>query len=183
MGFTRMLQVGLFFWCLIGLSSFGGRAQSSGDAIAEEGKVRTEALADKLFGRVNELRVKKKVVGLSRCSSLDSAALDHARHLARKGKLTHYQKGDPEMRTPQDRILYYGGEWDDTSENVLFIPFREGMNDQSAVREMFRTWRRSSQHYGNMVQGDFRCSGIAVVYSEKEEKLFAVQTFAVGDRK
>ncbi len=156
----------------------------------QRGLVAPEYLEALLKERIDSLRAEKGLDPLVRDSALEMAAANHAAYLLETRNTGHLQEENPAMRTPQQRILHFGGDYDITAENViqsfLFIPvgsFHRGrqitkLEDyDEAAKELAEGWRNSPGHYHNIILPEVNVTGIAVSYDPYSHQVFAVQTF------
>jgi len=145
---------------------------------------------------INGLRAEKKLPPLSNDSILFMAAENHSAYLLKTDNTGHYQPENPEWETPHKRILYYGGKYLSTAENVaktyLFIPVSDPKNHenkellrdyQSVANSLVDGWKNSPGHYKNIITPDFNITGVSVSYNKQTQALYAVQTFGRTENK
>jgi len=139
---------------------------------------------------INGLRAEKKLSPLSNDSILYLAAENHSSYLLKTNNTGHTQPENPEWETPHKRILYYGGKYLSTAENVaktyLFLPVSdpkkpyntEMLRDyQSVAKSLAEGWKNSPGHYKNIINPEFNITGVSVSYNKQTQALYAVQTF------
>ena len=121
---------------------------------------------------------------------LQLAADDHARYLAKKGALSHFQEGSKKKYDPQNRVEYFGGVGYQTGENAAEHPIqvllvkKKGYTvnkvktyEQSALL-FVQQWVHSPMHFKNLVKDEFSRTGIAVGFDPKTKRIYAVQVFS-----
>ncbi|QKV19329.1 CAP domain-containing protein [Oricola thermophila] len=136
-----------------GLLSGCARIGAPGLSLAGEGAIVT----GKTLAKVNALRREAGKPVLVADRALGRSALDHARYMARKGRMSH----DHFAR----RMRRHGVSLP-AAENVA-----EGWND---VDSMFRSFEVSPKHRANML-GDFRRMGVAVARDRNGRAYWVMQ--------
>jgi hypothetical protein len=140
---------------------------------------------------IDSVRNLKKLTPLQFDSHLEAAAQDHALYLLSNPNAGHYQKIQ-NKRSVADRIDFYGGSFKRTGENIqqsslieqinLYkhidnYTFRNGYYRQTA-RNIVAGWVSSPPHYKNLLQTDFRFTGVAIGYDTLSNVLRVVQVFS-----
>jgi hypothetical protein len=124
-------------------------------------------------------------------SHLEAAAQDHALYLLSNPNAGHYQKIQ-NKRNVADRINVYGGSFKSTGENIYqtFLveqinPYRHINNYtyrnryyRQTARNIVAGWVASPSHYKNLLQPDFRFTGVAIGYDTVNNLLQIVQVFS-----
>ncbi|MEE4197542.1 MAG: CAP domain-containing protein [Bacteroidales bacterium] len=144
---------------------------------------------------IDGLREEKGLPPLANDSILFLAAQHHAEYLLETDNTGHYQPENPEMRTPHQRIVFYGGNFPGTAENVaqtyLFTPVGEKelpeehvvLTDyRDAANHLVQGWKNSEGHYQNIIDPGFNSTGVSVSYNPKTLALYAVQTFGKTEK-
>jgi uncharacterized protein YkwD len=129
---------------------------------------------------VNRHRKKAKVHPLSNDNTLKMAGIDHSNYMAKKDKLTHYQKNRVK-KTPKNRVDYYGEQFDIVGENVLqnwlIISKKHDVKTcQDLAEVLVDAWRNSPPHYANMISEDYTTTYTSFNISDKG-KIYACQLF------
>src|SRR6056297_367081 len=144
---------------------------------------------------IDSLREEKGLPALANDSVLFGAAQHHAEYLLETANTGHYQPENPEMRTPHQRIVFYGGDYLSTAENVakfyLFPPVTDPVYPEesttltdykAAAGQLVLGWKNSPGHYQNIINPDFNSTGVSVSYNPKTLALYAVQTFGKTEK-
>src|SRR6056297_2732948 len=127
---------------------------------------------------IDSLREEKGLSALANDSILFWAAQHHAEYLLETDNTGHYQPENPEMRTPHQRIVFYGGDYLSTAENVaksyLFTPVSDPVYPEesstitdykAAAGELVHGWKNSPGHYKNIINPDFNSTGVSASYN------------------
>ena len=117
---------------------------------------------------IDSLRTIKGLNALQNDSILYIASLDHASYMTGTRILAHNRDDDPEKETPHKRILFYGGNYMMTGENIAvtyaFLPVSSGgRSRQPDIHTDYKTlansfvegWRNSPGHYKNIITPEF----------------------------
>jgi len=144
---------------------------------------------------IDGLREEKGLPALANDSILFWAAQNHAEYLLETDNGGHFQPENPEMRTPHQRIIFYGGKYLSTAENVaqsyLFTPVKNPayphksaiLTDyKAAADQMVHAWKNSPGHYQNIINPDFNITGVSVTYNPETLAFYAVQTFGKTEK-
>lgn len=137
--------------------------------------------------KIDSLRAKKKLSGLTNNSELKEAAKLHADWMKEKGKLSHIQNKSI-TRTPQKRVEFVGGDASFVGENVAFTLYNIELRNkkgkpyinqstEAIANDLVTMWRHSKGHYKNIITKGYLTTGIAIVFDEEENKVYAVQVF------
>lgn len=113
------------------------------------------AVAQKL---VNEYRRQKGLKPLTLNSRLSAAARAHCEDLARHDRISHYGSDGTD---PWARVTRTGYPARLAAENVG--------TGQLSIEEVFDGWQKSPDHNANLLLGDAREMGIALVYRPETE--------------
>ena len=131
---------------------------------------------------VNKLRVRNRVDTLVTDPSLDKASQDHCDYMAKENVLSHAQKSKYK-NSPFDRVKFYGGSHSKVGENIQLLPLQQKINKskgrltyEKLAKEVVSTWKKSTGHYKNMVNGDY--TGVSHTYVVKDGMLFCCQVLA-----
>ncbi|MCB9230748.1 MAG: CAP domain-containing protein [Bacteroidia bacterium] len=139
-----------------------------------------------ILAKVNALRMELEASPLVNDSILQVAAQDQATYLVRLKKLSHNQPSSAK-KTVALRVQHYGGSHGLFGENVLFsTPGPSVMKDKSVLtgktygemaEKMFLSWKFSPGHYANLIDRDYRTSGIRFAVDPKLKRIYAAQVF------
>lgn len=113
------------------------------------------AAAQKL---INEYRRKKGLKPLQLNTKLSAAAHAHCEDLAKHDRISHYGSDGTD---PWARVTRTGYPARVAAENVG--------TGQLSIEEVFEGWRKSPDHNANLLLGDAREMGIALVYRPETE--------------
>ena len=173
----------LFLVCL----SLQGFTQSSADILDLE-HPNLPYLEQLTLNEINKIRLEKNKIKLLPDSVLLDAAKNHASFIAKKNKLTHYQKENKSLKDPQLRAEYFGAHDLQIGENILMFPLGVSvqMHDKKQVNPktyqdyaavLAKVWMNSKPHRANILTNDFKLTAVAIVFSQNNDTLFAVQLF------
>ena len=102
--------------------------------------------------------------------------------MAKENVLSHAQKSKLK-NSPFDRVKYYGGAHSKVAENIQLLPLQQKINKskgrltyEKLAKEVVATWKKSSGHYKNMINGDY--TGVSHTYVVKDGMLFCCQLLA-----
>lgn len=176
------------FWilsiCLLGT----GTVQSQ--TPIDEKKFDNDLLQKLILEKVDSLRLAHKKSVFRADSIMQLAAGDHARYLAKKQTLSHFQDGSKKKYNPQDRVVYFGGKGYQTGENaaehpvnvLLHLPKGVTINrvesyEQSALL-FVQQWVNSPMHFKNLMRDDYSRTGMGIGFDPKNKRIYAVQVFS-----
>lgn len=175
-----------FLTAILLLLTPGLSAQTPIDAKNFDAKLLQSLIAEK----IDSVRLQHKKQLLVVDSVLQLAAVDHARYLAKKGMLSHFQEGNKKKYNPQDRVEFFGGKGYQTGENAAEHPVqvllvkkkgytvnRVETYEQSALL-FIQQWVHSPMHFKNLMKDEFSRTGIAVGLDAKDNRIYAVQVFS-----
>ena len=148
----------------------------------------TELLNSYVLEELNILRKKKRAKPLENKPSLLAAANDHVLFLTNSRQLTHFQNRNKRKKTPDDRIQFYGGDFDVVGENIQQINvddiFDEVARDatptliyQTLAKILVENWRKSPPHYKNVIDKEFQFTYTSIAI-KKDGSIFACQLFS-----
>ncbi len=128
-------------------------------------------------------------------SILFLAAQQHGQYLYKNNKFTHYETGNLEKYTPQNRAEYFGAVNYGVGENIIKIYIHsptiykhESHNNSvphivdtynEAARDMMIGWVNSPGHFANIITPDYKITGVSIVFDKANNILLGVQTFAL----
>ncbi len=148
-----------------------------------------KAVETEFYRLLNELRIKKKLQAVTPNQVvLDSAALDQAQYLNKKGKLTHDQN-NRKKATPYKRVQFYGGSYTIVGENCIEIFLNTPMKtkysrepiivstEKEIAEALFLGWKHSPEHYKNMITPEYRDAGLGYAFNEKTNQFYCTQVF------
>jgi uncharacterized protein YkwD len=139
-------------------------ADDKPEAIAEPAGFSAELVAEH-----NRIRAEAKLPSLSPSRRLQEAALDHARDMADRRKMSHTGSDDS---TPSSRILARGYRMRRCGENVAFGP--------RTVAAVMKGWMNSPAHKDNIL-GNFSQIGAAYA-TARDGTAFWCVTFGLPAR-
>ena len=179
----------ILFFLLIGIVSTQVKAQT--DIAIDPSNLSSRYLTYLIKLGIDSVRNIKRLPPLQFDGQLEAAAQDHALYLLSNPNAGHYQKIQ-NKRSVSDRISFYGGSFKRTGENIQqsFLieqinlykhidnyTFRNGYYRQTA-RNIVAGWVSSPPHYKNLLQPDFRFTGVAIGYDTLNNILQIVQVFS-----
>lgn len=179
----------ILFFLLIGIVSTQVKAQT--DIAIDPSNLSSRYLTYLIKLGIDSVRNIKRLPPLQFDGQLEAAAQDHALYLLSNPNAGHYQKIQ-NKRSVSDRISFYGGSFKRTGENIQqsFLieqinlykhidnyTFRNGYYRQTA-RNIVAGWVSSPPHYKNLLQPDFRYTGVAIGYDTLNNVLQVVQVFS-----
>ncbi len=162
------LLVGLVF-----LAGCGGgyrqpaRSSSVKGVSARPIQIYDEAAA--AFEGVNNERVRRGMLPLSRRTELDEVAYQHARDLLRMQKLSHTSSDGRRLEHRLARL-----PWSQAGENLA-----RNKGYDSPSQEAIRGWIDSPSHNENMFRPDFAATGLSAVYDPVSGFTYLVQVFTI----
>ena len=110
---------------------------------------------------------------VQRSASLEDAARDFARYLARTGSFDHQADGS----TPGERARRHGYRWCRIAENIAYQFDSRGYTTEGLARELFSGWKRSPGHRRNMLERDVVHTAVAIARNDRDGYYYAVQMF------
>lgn len=148
---------------------------------AQLSELETKTLSKLLTEHVNKLRKELGKSPLQNDENLAKAAKLHSVYISKKGKLNHVQTGT-KFPKPKDRVANFSKTFIGVGENILYskpvkLPLNES-NLRKLAFNMFRSWKKSTGHYANMIFDDYTYGDFGFVYNPKSKRVFATQVFA-----
>jgi len=126
-------------------------------------------LEDQVFEAVNAERQKRDLLPLERDYTLNQVAHGHCAYMCRQERLTHK---DDKNREVEGRFEEKNIPWRLAAENVAR---NRGFADP--VQEAVRGWLASPGHRKNMLEKEYRQTGLGVVQSRKTGYYYFTQVF------
>lgn len=137
--------------------------------------------------KINEARDSIGLSFLIQNVDIQKAAQLQADFLSKKGHLNHLQ-GKKKFKTPFDRVLYFDSSYKLAGENIAYVSAAmvtivgtkketEFKTYEELAQELVGNWIRSNAHWKNISDARYTDTGIALVYNEKENRIYAVQVF------
>lgn len=120
-------------------------------------------------------------------SILYIAAGDQAQYIFEKQRLSHFQQGNKQKRTPQKRAEFYGAQGYQVGENVARVsanakpvnPSRQQRNTYGSVADaLVNGWVNSPGHFQNIITKDYQITGLAITVDTANNNIYACQKFA-----
>ncbi len=143
---------------------------------------------------VDSLRTLEGLQKLQNDFNLYLAAQNHAGYMIGTGILSHYQEKETEKTTPYDRIVFYGGKFSITAENIantyVHLPVTsDNKSDRPIIIKDYKSladtfvegWKNSPGHYKNIITPELNLTGVAVSYNPLTQIVFAVHKFGKMD--
>lgn len=142
----------------------------------------TNLLRIELSKHVNELRLSQGLNSLEFNDILRLAGENHSDYLLNVGKLKHNQEENPDLRTPQDRVRFYGGgHFKLVGENVLRTKKLRGNLSEDKLKKIaksiFESWKNSPRHYKNMIHPGFEIADYGFKWDDNLKVIYATQVF------
>ncbi len=131
--------------------------------------VRADNAAQQTFALVNDERLRRGMLPLTRRRDLDTVAMAHARDLLRMNKLSHVSSDGRKLEHRMARL-----SWVRAGENLA-----RNKGFDSPPAEAVRGWIHSPKHYENMFRPDFSETGMAALYDPDSGFTYFVQVFVV----
>lgn len=132
----------------------------------------------KLFDKMNSVRVDNKCSLLKRDVDLDKAATNQAEYIASKEVLDHIQKENPKTKELVDRVKFFGkNEYTAAAENMLFTSISKTLDYDVLVEKMKVLWVKSPNHFKNIKNDDYNCTGFGFAFNKSKTKIYVVQVF------
>ena len=138
-----------------------------------------EKINEKLFDKINNVRVENKCSVLKRDADLDKAAANQAEYIANKEVLDHVQKENPKTKELVDRVKFFGSnEYNMMAENLLFTSIPKNTIDYNVlVEKMKMLWVKSPSHLKNIKNEEYNCTGFGFALNKSKTKIYVVQVF------
>ena len=132
----------------------------------------------KLFDKMNGVRVDNKCSLLQRDVDLDKAASNQAEYIASKEVLDHVQKENPKTKELVDRVKFFGkNEYTAVAENMLFTTVSKTLDYDVLVEKIKVLWVKSPNHFKNIKNDDYNCTGFGFALNKSKTKIYVVQVF------
>lgn len=186
---SRKLPKIILFFLLVGIVSTQVKAQT--DIAIDPSNLSSRYLTYLIKVGIDSVRNLKKLTPLQFDSHLEAAAQDHALYLLSNPNAGHYQKIQIK-RSVAERVNFYRGSFKRVGENIQqnFLVeqinlykhidnynYRNGYYGQTA-RNIVAGWVSSPPHYKNLLQPDFRFTGVALGYDTMSNVLQVIQVFS-----
>jgi uncharacterized protein YkwD len=121
----------------------------------------------------NEFRRSEKLSNVRPDPALEKAAAYFAGYLARTGKFSHTADG----QEPSQRAAHAGYEYCIVAENIEFRYDSRGFDTDDLAGKLVESWKRSPEHRKNMLDPGVTQTGVAIAFSAKTGRYYAVQMF------
>ena len=180
----------LFLFSLLGVLFLqtSALAQSPTDKIYVD-RMNVKYLEHLLKEKIDSIRVAHDLTPLANDSILYVAADYHAEYLRPKKKLSHYEKDDKVMETPQLRAEHFGAKDYGVGENIVETRIQMPVEDKfgnvktnktydDAALSMAIAWVNSPGHYKNIITPNYEVTGMAISIDTAKSRVIAVQKFA-----
>lgn len=165
-----------------------GLAQAPNSKLSA-GAVNEKYLEHLIKVKIDSVREAHQLPILINDSILYVAAKYHANWMNRNRKFSHYEREVANRETPQERVMFFGGETYQVGENIIksyvgkLIEPKKGrkyINEsyEDLANDFVEGWVNSPGHYKNIITKDYQLTGVAVSINEKKSLVYAVQKFA-----
>lgn len=131
--------------------------------------IRNRDEAASAFSHVNQERMERGLLPLTRRADLDEVAYAHARDLAAMRKLSHVSSDGRQLENRLDKL-----DWIWAGENLA-----RNKGFESPSREAIEGWIDSPRHRDNMFRPDFTQTGLAALYDPSDGFTYLVQVFII----
>jgi uncharacterized protein YkwD len=131
-----------------------------------------ERAEEEIFRLTNDFRKAEGRAPLKWNNALRRAAAYFAAYMARTDKYGHEADGNE----PAERVTAYGYDYCLEAENIAYQMQSKGFATQELARQFFEVWRESPPHRQNILDADVMDVGIAIGYSPKTDRYYAVQS-------
>jgi uncharacterized protein YkwD len=140
-------------------SVFQARLQSGPSAFKPD-EARLTKEESKLVQLVNSERAKRGIAALAINTKLMIIARGHSRDMVRVNTLSHTLEG----RGPSERASEVGYRYTKIAENVAY--------NQRTIKDAVRSWIESPGHKANILNRDYRETGVGIVVNKKGEPYY-----------
>jgi len=175
-------QVGLVVLVFCSLFKFG---TSQIDA----SRIDIKLLEHEIKILVDSTRIANKLSPLFNDSILYVASNHHAKYLVNKGELSHEEKENKQLYTPQNRADYFGAPSTYfVGENLAYTPYNALVkvkgktfktdNYSEIARCLVFSWINSKGHFKNIITPDYQVTGLSIGIDPKTQRIYACQKFA-----
>jgi uncharacterized protein YkwD len=127
----------------------------------------------RIVERTNQLRRAQRLPATANDAALTSAARQFAEYMARTERYGHEADG----RTPAQRADAAGYAACRLTENIAFQMNSAGFTTRELADGLFEGWADSAGHRLNMLDADAVDTGVAIAYSTRSARYYAVQVF------
>lgn len=173
---------GLVFFIFFLTLVFFSQAQTA----FNKSSINPALLNEHVLKEVNKLRKKVKSGALVNEKALSFPAEDHAKYMAAKQKLTHFER-KKNKKTPKNRVDSYGALFATVGENVQLnnLNLNSTVEDklhplinnyEMLAKSLVATWEKSPKHYANMINPNFLTTYTQITIGKNGE-VYACQLF------
>jgi uncharacterized protein YkwD len=128
---------------------------------------------EQIIRRTNDFRYRHHLTELDRNDDLQSSADYFAAYLARTNEFSHEADGNH----PEERAALSGYEYCIVAENIAWYSRSSGFTTSELAHSFENSWENSPPHRENMLDPDVTEIGVAVAYSQRSNRYYAVQEF------
>ncbi len=149
-----------------------------------------ECINQLIIRNINKERKKVNVAPLQYDATLVKAAKLQTEYMGTHDIMTHYQKQNPTLYGPGNRVAHVGGRYNAVGENVIqnYIYNRVLLsNTNNDVRYittydelaevLTQQWVGSPGHYKNLISKSFNRTGVSVNVYQDNKKVYGTQVF------
>jgi uncharacterized protein YkwD len=129
--------------------------------------------ADEIIRRTNSFRYEHHLADVTSNDDLQKSAEYFAAYLARTDKFAH----DADGNHPEDRAALSGYESCIVAENIAWQMRSTGFSTSELAHSFVESWQSSPPHRANMLDPDVTETGVAIGYSPRTNRYYAVQEF------
>ena len=137
--------------------------------------------------KIDSVRLRKKLTVLETDSSLYKASKHHSDYQRDKKTMSHTET-NRSLKTPQDRVNYFGAKDIYVGENVLFTDFNDIVsstkgkkfdcsNIENLANLIVILWLESPPHLKNITNKVYTLTGVSISFDKKSDWLYATQVF------
>lgn len=132
-----------------------------------------DKVTQQIIEQTNEFRKEQKLPAVKENKELIAAAKYFVEFMASTDKYGHEADG----KTPAERAKEHEYDYCLVLENIAWQYNSEGFATEELSQGLVKGWQESPGHRKNMLHPDATETGVAVAYSSKTERWYAVQMF------
>jgi uncharacterized protein YkwD len=126
-----------------------------------------------IIRRTNDFRYHHDLADVHTNDDLQKSADYFAAYLARTNEFSHEADGNH----PEERAALSGYEYCIVAENIAWHMRSSGFTTSELARSFENSWENSPPHRENMLDPDVTETGVAIAYSPRTNRFYAVQEF------
>jgi uncharacterized protein YkwD len=162
---------------------------TAGKAQFDPDQCNVKLLEHEIKTLIDSTRMANHLLPLYNDSILYVASAHHAGYLVKKGALSHEEKENKQLFSPQDRAMYFGAPGNYyVGENIVYTPYNASVrvknktfqttNYTEIARCLVYSWVNSKGHFKNIIDPDYQVTGLAIGIDPKTKRIYACQKFA-----